>query len=334
VCGLAAVCDVPLGRLATTGCGLRALCSLRFVVRRVSEVVLSTVLLPTVIVGCDAPEPQHAMPRNEAHIFDFGTILPGSVSKHTFPIPNSTQRDISVDSITTSCSCAVVDHTGSPISPGVSGRFTVSFRAPQRSGDVQQNLVLKFVDNALPPLQYRIRARVRSPLEVAPERIVVTGLPKGSQQVERIQIKKYGQGKWADCHLRTSVPWIRPLSAYELPTPNPSPESPTQLFEASLAIETALLNPGTHTAFVEVHLSEASEDSEVLQLPVRVSVTGKAVAVPETLFFGRVHEATAASARVEVVLQEVTILCDTDSDESSNCRQPKELVVAIHYFIA
>ena len=125
-------------------------------------------LLPAVLAP-DAPTPAAsaaAAPRIvvEPASFDFGAIKPAHVVEKEFVLRNNGRADLRIDSIVSSCHCAVIlADTKLLVKPGASTTFRVRLTAPEPAGRLQRSVLVKSNDPSQPTLEVKIEGLVVAP---------------------------------------------------------------------------------------------------------------------------------------------------------------------------
>lgn len=78
--------------------------------------------------------------------YNFGTIAPGAVVRHTFELRNTGTAPLVISTIGVSCGCTTPNWTKTPIAPGKVGLVTVTFNSAGKTG--VQNKILTVESNS------------------------------------------------------------------------------------------------------------------------------------------------------------------------------------------
>jgi hypothetical protein len=92
--------------------------------------------------------------------FAFGNVLPSRVVAKEFMIRNVGSAVLQIESVTTSCDCAVAEGYARSIRPGASTPLRVSVTLPGAAGRTVKSVLIKSNDPARPALEVKIEATV------------------------------------------------------------------------------------------------------------------------------------------------------------------------------
>jgi hypothetical protein len=102
---------------------------------------------------------------------DFGTIGPGTFNECQFKFSNIGKGELKIDSIQSSCGCAVPELTKKEYAPGESGVIDVTFHAPGYAGLTTKHLYVISNDPVIPRAELAIKAVVEVKVVVDPNRL-------------------------------------------------------------------------------------------------------------------------------------------------------------------
>ena len=121
--------------------------------------VLAAAIAPA---SADAPPSPAPAPRIavEPAVFDFGTLRPSKAVRKDFVLRNNGRADLVIESIVSSCGCAVANLETKVVRPGASTLLPVTFTAPDEAGRLERSILVKSNDPAQPTLEVKILAVV------------------------------------------------------------------------------------------------------------------------------------------------------------------------------
>jgi hypothetical protein len=112
-------------------------------------------------------------------VFDFGEIWQNVPAKKEFTIKNVGAGPLTIE-VTSSCGCTVPTNPKSPLSPGESTPFTITFDA-RAAGEAHKTITVKTNDPAQPMIPIEVKGKVKPVFAFSPgERILFEGLEPSS----------------------------------------------------------------------------------------------------------------------------------------------------------
>jgi hypothetical protein len=111
----------------------------------------------------------------EKDVYDFGTILEGTVITHNFVIENRGDEPLLIPNVRSTCACAVADYTDK-ILPGEKGKVTIEFDSKGSGGQSVDYKVRG--DSNDPDKEYfdlAIKGHVDPILIIEPDKVVLSG---------------------------------------------------------------------------------------------------------------------------------------------------------------
>jgi hypothetical protein len=105
-----------------------------------------------------APGPRIAV---DPPSFDFGRSLPQKALTREFSLRNFGDQDLLIESVSTSCGCAVADTLAKKIvKPGGSHPLRVTLTTPQGPGPIVKSVVVRSNDPTRPLLEIKLKTTV------------------------------------------------------------------------------------------------------------------------------------------------------------------------------
>ncbi len=96
----------------------------------------------------------------DAASWDFGTVKEGPVYSHEFLLRNSGDKELQIQSTTTSCGCTVPSISDKVIAPGRQTSIKVEFNSKGYKGKVTQFVYVNTDNEQNPVLRFTINANV------------------------------------------------------------------------------------------------------------------------------------------------------------------------------
>jgi uncharacterized protein DUF1573 len=114
-----------------------------------------------------APQAASAPPASGPRIavdppaFDFGRTLPQKAVTREFSIRNLGERDLVIETVSTSCGCTVTDQlAGKVVKPGGSLPLRVTLTTPAGPGAITKSVMVRSNDPARPLLEIKLKTTV------------------------------------------------------------------------------------------------------------------------------------------------------------------------------
>jgi hypothetical protein len=93
--------------------------------------------------------------------FDFGRTLPQKALTREFSLRNFGDQDLLIESVSTSCGCAVADTLAKKVlKPGGSHPLRVTLTTPQGTGPIVKSVVVRSNDPTRPLLEIKLKTTV------------------------------------------------------------------------------------------------------------------------------------------------------------------------------
>ena len=228
------------------------------------------------------------------YLHDFGTVLPGRVSRHQFTLTNPTGSPWTFAKLIPNCSCTVASTSASTIAPGATETVEVQYIAPTTNGDDRRKVGVQFAEVNSPTFWLEVAARVRQPISFFPETVAFSQVGKDVAE-SFFEVHNYTKKSVQLDPPRCSAPWleaeIRPIDV----------TSPVvkQAWRVVVRANTRGLKPGKHGG--EVLISEAGADFRKA-VPVEVDLIAPVRPIPTRLFFGSLERGKPVEKKVALLL--------------------------------
>jgi hypothetical protein len=236
--------------------------------------------------------PSSAATRRTSLEHNFGVVRPGTDHRHGFLLRNETNLPWTFKAFHTSCSCTLVEPASPAIAPGTEETLILLYRAPGQVVDHERHVEVEFEEPGAPTVGLTVRARVRQPMTLIPDRLDLT-LATGSRASEgNLEVQNFSGADWPGLDVCSPTPWLR-AEAVPIPAASPpAPDAPRQRWRVVVRARPEGLMPARHTGSVAI---EAAAGSLSRDLPVALDVTAPVVAIPDRLFLGTLAAGEAAS---------------------------------------
>ena len=140
--------------------------------------------------------------------FDFGVIRPDSEASHTFVATNTSDTRWTIRDIKTSCICTVADVSTPVVEPGDELRVEVVYMAPGRVVDDLRQLLVRFREPDAPALRLQVSAKMRRPVSVIPENVIVPDLTPGECRDFPVTVENYTK-PWDGLRIGDAPTWVK-----------------------------------------------------------------------------------------------------------------------------
>lgn len=131
-------------------------------VSRPQASVVLIAILSCLFFGCASGEKstRASLDSEIADFWDFGQVKEGDILKHEFIFENTTERDLEIKDVNTSCGCTVSDVKKRMLSVGESTPLNVEFNSKGYSGEVKQQIYVITDDPEEPLSKFVISGKV------------------------------------------------------------------------------------------------------------------------------------------------------------------------------
>ncbi|MCK4342497.1 MAG: DUF1573 domain-containing protein, partial [Phycisphaerae bacterium] len=120
--------------------------------------------------------------------FDFGEVWEGAPIKREFTVKNTGKQPLTV-SVLASCGCTVVSKPKSPLAPGESGTFSISYRT-SRLGHTRKRVTVATNDPTRPRAVIQVRGCIKPVFELNPARkVTFRGLELDSTETQTMKLR-------------------------------------------------------------------------------------------------------------------------------------------------
>ena len=97
---------------------------------------------------------------DDPNTWDFGKVGHGKDARHVFALKNTTQKELKIKDVNTSCGCTVPQLKKRELRPGESTPLEVKFKSKGYSGAVTQYIYVNTDSVELPVIRFTIKADV------------------------------------------------------------------------------------------------------------------------------------------------------------------------------
>ncbi len=240
---------------------------------------------------------------------DFGLVRPGEILRHQFTVRNSSSGTWTIREVLRTCACAVTRVSAESIPPGGAEQFDVQYRMPSRSTDKSQTVTVHFREPDAPVVSLTARARVRQPMTLPQDDLVINGVARGHVIERNFEVFNYSDADWERLVVEPLDDWI---TAEALLVPGKAAEEGLcQVWRVLIHADTTDLPSGEHQtrATVRVPGSELPEQT----MAIHVTVMSPVSAVPQQLFYGAVSAGGSRTAKLGLHFAPDAIPQDRDS---------------------
>lgn len=127
--------------------------------------------------------------------WEFGTVAEGDVVRHVFPIRNTGDAVLKIESARGSCGCTATVLSAHEIPPGAEGRIEVAVNTQGRRGALDQSVVVASNDPKNPRLTLKVVGRVEVIAGFSPPYLNLGRMLKGSKRTETVKVEEKEPGR-------------------------------------------------------------------------------------------------------------------------------------------
>lgn len=140
----------------------------------------------------------------------FGTVAVGAKTEFTFPIYNTTGRDMHIREVRASCGCTTPILSGNDIPAGSQGSLVARFNTPTFRGKKGATLTVVITKPFFAEVQLRVDGYIRSDMVFHPGSIEMGTLNQGEPKVGQTKLYYAGRSDWQVVDMRSNSPWLVP----------------------------------------------------------------------------------------------------------------------------
>jgi hypothetical protein len=244
---------------------------------------------------------------------DFGVVRSGTKVTHRYAVVNDSQFPWTLKRIDNTCSCTVVNSSGSTIPPGTSGEFDLLYAASGSARDDSRASTLVFEESQAPFVTLMVHAQVREPMTCIPGELIVHCAPQTVRE-SVFEVYNYSDVDWTGIMLTPSAPWLT-ADASQLRVETKRGEGQPhfrQGWRIAVAVNSDVIPVGSHSETIAV--SSRGHDVAIRKVvPVQVRIRTPIAAIPGQLFFGAIPTNGTASRNVIVQFNGVAAPSSPDS---------------------
>lgn len=230
---------------------------------------------------------------------DFGVIKGGNLYEHEFEIHNDTKIAWSLDRLINSCACTATSVSSQVIQPGTTERIKVGYKSQERSYNDERNVAVVFKESNAPQFVLKIRARVRVPMTISPDKLVFPQLGKGQQRKDSFEIYNFSEADWDSIHIESSTNWLS-TNWSAVPVRESDRGIVRQSWCATVTADAGDIPSGQHDGTIVIRSIGGKGKEYLNSLKVHALVTSAVTAIPSQLFFGRIKPGETADTTVKI----------------------------------
>ena len=244
-----------------------------------TETVAEPALKTAVPAG---PKTEASAPKVElvAPVYDFGTVVEGTLVQHVFTIRNAGRGELLIKAVHTSCGCTAGKPTKVKLAPGESSDLVVTFDTRFEKGHRSRTITVYTNDPSNPAAVMTMQGEIKVVLEAVPSEVNFGTVRRGTEQARQVKLLFSGEG---------------PLSLRSISNANRNIKvtaEPTKDGGADRVIEVALLKampPGPFYDAVQLVTNQ-----KTVSIPVFGRVAGDLSTEPPQVSFGIVPRGRGA----------------------------------------
>lgn len=228
---------------------------------------------------------------------DFGLTMCGTVTTHEFVLNNDSAHSWTIDSISSDCSCSVVDAGFPVILPREAGRFTFRYRAPSSPKNYAGGVRLTFREFTAPKVRFDVTAMVRNPLTPSHSELQFETSPGGTSERE-LRIDNFSGTRWSDIEFADLPEWVR--VARSRPISVEAPYTQSWLCKLTAQSSGGTLQERFESQFIRVRAVIEHSAAQPPSADIRVTrvITEDYVLTPTSLLLGPMKAGHSKQATV------------------------------------
>lgn len=196
----------------------------------------------------------------DSEIYDWGTVIRGTVVEHTFTVRNSGEAPLDILEVKPQCGCTAVDKPADPIPPGGSAKLTLKVDTKRFKGPLKKTAAIR--SNATKqPLTITMQGTVEPLFAITPENPKITIVRGAETPPFKISVKRVSKQPaeivGIDCKSTIIAPTLKEIE-------------PGSTYDIDVGV--ALNTKGTRSYYYERLKIKAKTGDEELELPLRVTV--------------------------------------------------------------
>jgi hypothetical protein len=119
---------------------------------------------------------------------DWGRVTDEKPLEHIFKFTNTSDRTITIKSVTATCGCTVPQLAKKVYAPGEAGEIKVQFNPTNRRGPQQKGVTVTLEDDQVPQMQLTLTSHVLPMVWVEPNRVLFQDIFKGTGARQEVTI--------------------------------------------------------------------------------------------------------------------------------------------------
>ena len=227
--------------------------------------------------------------------WDAGIVHPNRTLSRTFTLYNDSDHSWTFKNDSSCCGSRIKRVHPHVIAPKESAEIEVELRTPADASLVRHEVDVRFEGPGAPLWHLVVEAAVREPLTVSPTRVQLGRVTPTCGAIGTFVLETYTDHPVAIVAVEATdtlhVQW-EPVES------RGAGDFPGNVWRFRVTPDVAGLSPGYHVE--QINIRTDSPDHTALQVPVVFSLPKPLEVVPDRLFFGSIHNAESASARLSI----------------------------------
>lgn len=142
----------------------------------------------------------------ETKSHNFGTVARAAKTDHVFEFVNTTDRDIRISSVRTSCGCTTPTILTSVVAPGETGKIHAKFNTHSFFGQRGATVTATFTSPSYAEVYLRVDGYVRRDVVFDPGEIDFGSVAKGKESVVNVDVQYAGRADWRIVDIKSTNP--------------------------------------------------------------------------------------------------------------------------------
>ena len=216
------------------------------------------------------------------HEHDFGTVARAAKAEYEFKITNTTDQEIHIAGVRTSCGCTTPKITKETLAPGETGSILSVFNTRNFLGQRAATITVTFDRPTYREVQLRIRGYVRRDIVIDPGLVKFGTVTEGDEAEQTVKIDYAGRSDWKILDVVSTDDNIRAELVEK--------ERTSGLASYELKV---FLKPGTTSGYFNKELTIVTNDSRETSQRIPLLVEGRVAAgvtvSPASLYLGEME---------------------------------------------
>lgn len=228
---------------------------------------------------------------------DFGFVRADTSRTHVFVLQNETAATWALESVESSCNCAVAAVDPHIIAPGATLRIGVKYQAGAKNVDDQKTVTVRFRDSAAPRVFLTVAAQVRRPLSILPESVVLPGVARGMSAEGDFIVANFSHTKWETIKISHAADWLT-TTTIPLESQRERPAGAKQAWRVLVRGDTRNMDYGRQAASLGVRTTVYGGGTRTGDVTVRFDVQTPVAAIPSELFLPKTEQGIPSTTTI------------------------------------